>query len=232
MSLQVFIAGAFNGMRSMVTGRYVCVRSWCARSAAHESARDPPPLHHRRRGGRRSAAAVRLRPDFRRAAIALVPRSRPGGFAARPAPAARRPAAGARIHRGRHLAGLSAQRHRDAAEPAVSPDDAAQFRDWRLTVDGLVAQPADALARRHPRHAGAHPDHHAQLRRRLERDRPVDRRPARPRAARRPSSRPRRATSCSTASTSWCARPTAAASTTRASTCSTRCIRRPSSPTA
>ena len=61
--------------------------------------------------------------------------------AARAAPAARRAAAGARIHARRYLARFPAQRHRDAGRHQLLRVHGFAIRRWRLKVDGLVRKP-------------------------------------------------------------------------------------------
>ena len=177
--VMVVVSGAWNNIRSMITGRYaIGVREGARMASA--------PLH--RRGWLQAAGAA-----LRRAALlggcdqlsqrARVPR-RPASAEAlteRAQRPARRPqGAGARVHRGRHLAGTSSPTARSI------PDDAdyvalAAERVRRLAAGGRRpgGAAADALARRAARAALAHPDHPPRLRRGLERHRQVDGRAAR-----------------------------------------------------
>ena len=157
-----------------------------------------PPCRKRQRSARAQDGRA---PDHGRAADAAV-----------------RQGAGPGVHRGRPVPCLQGQRYGNARQRGLCFAHGDGFPGLAAHDRRSRRQAVDALARRAQGAAVANPDHTARLRRGLERHRQVDRRAARPAAADGGPFARARAMPSSTAPTNTSRRPTATASTTKAST--------------
>ena len=232
--LMVVYAGPINEMRSMITGRF---RVRYPRDDGEQRMTDSPgmPVSPRRGGACCAPPLPAPAPACLPAAIALSNSERFVDVLGAAEPLSQR------VQRALTGNRLAAEFPESMISPVFRPNGSIDpqtpeylalkadgFRGYRLQV-AAWSSAARILARRAARAADAHPDHAPRLRRRLERDRQVERRaagaPARPGAAearralrrvpllRRPQ-------------------PATARAITRASTCSTPTTRRRSSPTA